>query len=113
MHPAGRRIHVITIEQHDGSLDDANQPTYDNADDWDDVIVGLPVELLSVSGGETVRGQQMEANTTHLAIADYFSSEGVTELMRFTYESETYHITNVRDPKGTRRERFMQCRTKL
>lgn len=100
--PAGRLFQRIKIEQIDDptAVDAAGQPsrvwvTLPGAE-------SLPAEVVSVAGGEKLRGRQVAAETTVVATVRYRS--GIDATQRVVYESGTYGIVRAHDPYGDRRE---------
>ena len=103
---AGARRRVITVEQHDGTLT-GGQPSYATAGDWDSVkaMLNVPVNYMGVTGGEVVRGLQMEANTTGLIrILSTPRTRSIKPRMRFVMDSRTLNIVSITDREGEQRE---------
>ena len=100
----GYRNHVATFQQHDASQDSHGQPSYPTGGDWDTVVTDWPCELITTSGGESLRGRQVTETTTHVFYGEYFGAEGVTADMRMIVGGDTYAINTAYDPNGDRRE---------
>lgn len=109
-HAIGMRRWTATFQQHDGRYDSHGQPTYGTAGDWDTFLSAWPCELMTVSGGETIRGRQVTATTTHVFYGEYFGAEGVTAQMRMIVDGQTYAIQSAYDPAGDRREMRIEAR---
>ncbi len=95
------RRHWLTFQQHDGTVTNG-VPTYHVDGDWDTVsnVGTVAVEKKGVTGGEVVRGIQMDATTTHLLIGDYWSLKNVTPNMRATGCGDTFNVIRAYDPDG-------------
>ena len=102
---AGDLYQRITIKSATESVDAAGQTIYT----WDTtVIANLPVMVERVTGGESLRGRQVSAETQLVFTARYRSD--VTAEMQVTYESGTYGIVRVGDPYGDKGEMRIECR---
>lgn len=104
----GKRRHMATFQQHDGTTDAHGHPTYFTEADWDNVLQ-WPCEVTTAHGGEVLRGRQVTAETTHVLFGEYFSAEGVTAAMRCKIPSDdgtmvTYDVVSAYDPDGLSRE---------
>lgn len=113
---AGNRSYVADVLMHNGRMDN-NQPTLERDEDWEAVIPNLPVSYKGVSGGETVRGRQMEANTTGLMEAAWSPAvAAVTPRMRLRgcglLGGRKFEIVNALDLEGTRRVVTIQVEEK-
>ena len=109
----GRRIHQADFQLHNGNLDDSGTPTYTSEDDWQVVIAAWPCEVLNTSGGETLRGRQVTAETTHVLIGEYFGVEGVTTDMRIEVNGQTLAIVSVLDQDGDSYERRIEAKREV
>jgi head-tail adaptor len=109
----GARRWRATVQQHDGTVDDHGQPTYSVDSDWDSVLTGLPVELLSTTGGETIRGRQTTAESSHIGYCDYHAGSSVTAGMRLVIDSHRYNVVAVLDELGKRRELRLELRREI
>ena len=96
----GQRRHKATAWQHDGSQDDAGQPTYSNDTDWSPVVTNWPVELVAVRGGETLRGRQVAAETTHVVFGEYFGGNGILPEHRCVIDGVTFGVVSAMDIDG-------------
>lgn len=61
----------------------------------------------AVTGGETLRGRQVSAQTRTVFTVRYVS--GVTTKMSVSYEGRTLGILRSDDPYGDRRELRIEC----
>jgi len=101
---AGRlRRNRITIEQESSTQDELGQPV----PTWTTVAANLPAEILGVGGGETIRGQQVDAGITSVVTIRYRS--GLSPKMRIVHNSRNLNIAKVNDPDGFRRELLLHC----
>lgn len=92
----------ITIQEATLAADGAGQmvPT------WSTYQGNWPAEHRYVSGGETIRGRQLSAESSHLFIIREL--DGVTRQMRVLYDSTYYGIVNISEPRE--REVWLECR---
>ncbi len=97
------RRHRATFSQHDGTIT-RGQPTYKVDEDWDVVVGSLPIELLTVGGGEQLRGRQVLDKTTHIAFSEYHGARTITPEMRCVINGQTYNVVAVFDSDGLSRE---------
>lgn len=104
----GYRRHQATFVEHNGTTDENGQPTFGTESDWVPVVASWPVELVSVGGGETVRGPQVTAETTHVLYGEYFGGVGINAEQRCTVEINgallTYNVIAARDLRGISEE---------
>lgn len=100
----GNRRHSLDAKQHDGTTDSLGTPTYHVAGDWDTVTSGWPVEMLVVSGGETLRGRQVTAQTTHVFYGEYYGGKDIEADMKVVVENVEYDVVTAYDPWGDRQE---------
>ena len=101
---AGTLRNRVDIEEPTDGTDGNPEPTFSVMEGGLDV----PAEILYVSGGERVRGQQMEATATALVTIRWRS--GVTARHRFDVGGEKLNILRVYDPDNGRRVRLVcQC----
>jgi len=106
MIPAGTLRQRITLQEATHEQDAAGQPVAL----WGALAGGsnLPARVENVTGGETIRGRQVSAETTTLLTIRYLA--GVTPQMRVLYEGRTLGIVRASDPDGARRELRIECR---
>lgn len=103
-HRIGNRRHRADIYQHDGSVDGFGQPDKHEAGSWTEYIADWPCEIITASGGESIRGRQVSETTTHVFFGEYFGATGITSKMKIIVDSQTYAINSVYDPAGDSRE---------
>lgn len=109
---AGSRQYIVNVEAHNGKTDNG-QPTLERDGDWTTVIPQLPVSYKEVSGGETVRGRQMEANTTALIETVWSpATASITSGMRLRLNGRKLNVVNALDLDGTRRVVTIQVEEK-
>jgi SPP1 family predicted phage head-tail adaptor len=96
----GSRRHRATFSSYTEEQDYHGNPNYAAETFREDV----PVEMLSTSGGERIRGRQVTAETTHVMYSDYYNLEGVTAQMQALVGGVLYHVVSVLDMDGDRRE---------
>lgn len=101
---AGDRRNYVTIQERTTEQDAAGQPKKV----WHDLHRNVPAEVRLVAGGETFRGQQMQATTTHIVTLDFI--DGIKDAHRFVYGSEVLNITRAGDPDGMRRKLLCECK---
>lgn len=99
----GKLRHSVTLQTNTPTQDDNGQLN----ESWGNTQTGIAAEVLAVSGGESVRGRQVAATTTHLVTIHYRS--GVNPKQRFAWGSLILNITRAEDPDGTRRMLECQC----
>lgn len=100
---AGRLRHKIRIESPVNEQDEAGQV---KVKEW--ALVARPfAEVLGVGGGESLRGRQIEAQTTHLVTIHWRA--GILPTMRVVHEGRLLNIVRVDDPEGDRRMLVIQC----
>lgn len=105
---AGQRRYVADVQKHNGTVR-AGEQTFGTDPDWPTILPNLPVSFQDVGGGETVRGRQMEANTTGLVTAAWSPAvRAITPAMRLVIEGRKLEIVNVMDLDGKNREITMQ-----
>ena len=108
---AGRRRNRITLQQATEALDGAGQPIRT----WTTYLADYPVAIDQVTGGltggETLRGRQVSAETEIVFSGRWYA--GVTAQMRMSYDGRTLGIVRASDPYGDRRELRIECREAL
>lgn len=106
---AGARRRIISVEQHDGTVTNG-EPTYETDGDWDVVntLSSVPASYMGVSGGETIRGIQIEAGATGLfRILSTTRTRAIKPRMRIQMDSRKMNILSVIDKEGDQRELFI------
>jgi hypothetical protein len=106
---AGGMRWVAELQKHSGRLDNG-EPTYSVERDWQPVLRHLPVEWKEVSGGEVVRGRQMEANTTSLLRTHWSPETRAIEPKKYRLKigSRILNVVSAIDPTGSNREILIQ-----
>lgn len=84
--------------------------TGEPATTWSNLSHGtsVPCQVLSVSGGEKRRGQQIEANVTTLVTMRFRSDLDAT--MRLKYGDRYLNVVRAYDPDGSRVQTILQCK---
>lgn len=104
---AGKRTKRITVERHNGNLVNS-EPTYRHDADWEQVLVAWAA-YRDVTGGETVRGRQMEAHTSGLmTLPSTPRTRAISPKMRVRFGGRTLYVVNNLDADGMDRERVLQ-----
>ena len=110
----GARKYQATFSSHNGKQDTAGQYTYGVSDDWVPVVVGWPVEMVATGGGETLRGRQVTAQTTHVLFGEAFGGEGINAEHRCQIEvngvTQTFGVVSVLDMDGLDMERRVELK---
>ena len=68
----------------------------------------VPASIMAVTGGERIRGQQIEATATSLIELHFF--EEITTKMRVKFGDRLLNIVRAYDPDGGRCKTFLQCK---
>ena len=76
-------------------------------DSWANTQTGIAAEVKATAGGETTRGRQVAATTSHLVTIHYRT--GVTPKQRFVWNSMNLYISRAEDPDGTRQMLECEC----
>ena len=109
---AGMRRHVVTVEEHDGTSS-GGAPTWTTEADWDSLkaLFTVPAAYQGVSGGEFVRGFQVEAEATGLVrMASTPRTRRIKPKMRLRRNGRKLNILSVTDRDGEQRELWIQVR---
>lgn len=101
---AGDLNQRITLQQSSTSPDGAGQPI----PTWEDLVTGVPAQVMAVAGGETLRGRQVAADVSTLITIRFRS--GITSRMRVQHEGRTLGILRTVDPDGHRWMLELHCR---
>jgi SPP1 family predicted phage head-tail adaptor len=102
---AGRLVHLITIYQPTSAQSPDGQPV---ASKTPAVFAQVHAEFLEVAGGERVRGQTMQADTTALFTVHYLA--GVKPTMTIAHDGRTFQILSARDPAGRKISLVIQAK---
>jgi len=109
---AGARRTLIAVQEHDGTLI-AGQPSYNVSGDWDTVtsMATVPAKYRGVTGGEVIRGFQVEANATGLfSILSTTRTRAIKPRMRIVMDSRNMNVLSVVDREGEQRELWIQVK---
>lgn len=101
---AGYRNHIARFDEYAGDADIHGQPQYTDSTQWDTVLRQWPAELIPTTGGETIRGRQVTAQTTHVLFGSYHGAEMLTAEMRCVLEGKTYGVVRVSNEEGRQQE---------
>lgn len=101
----GKLYHAVTIQAPTNTRDADGQPI----PSWAAITDGtdVPAEVLQVSGGERIRGRQMEAEATVLVTIRYRAS--VTPQCRIVHGSRELYIVRIDENRGRREWLEIQC----
>lgn len=106
----GSRRHFADFYRQDGTKDAHGIPDYSDDATWTRVIHAWPCELITASGGERVRGRQVTAATTHVAIGEYYGAREADPDMRAEIGGRRFAIAAAYDPDGDNRETRVELR---
>ena len=101
---AGKRRHRASVIEHNGNQDDHGGYTFADPEDYQTIVTGYPVELITTGGDERVRGRQLIAETTHVMYGEYHGGKSITSEMKVKIEGVTYEVIAAYDPQGDKRE---------
>lgn len=105
--PAGQRRHRIDVQQHNGTVVEG-EPTYGREEDWDTLFSTL-ASYRGVSGGQVVRGLEMEALTTGLLeVPQSARTRQIRAQMRLLLGDRTLNVVSCLDPDGMGRDLLIQ-----
>lgn len=104
---AGKLRQVVRIERATLANDAAGQPVEVGPPKAIAGGAAVPAEVLAVSGGETVRGSQMEAGVTTLVTMQWRGD--VTTADRIIHDGRALNVVRAVDPDGRRRSLVCQC----
>ena len=96
--------HRIALQQPVKSVDDSRQQIVS----WENELTMQPARYTQVSGGETVRGRQIEAGVTALFTVNYRSEYAVEK--RVVFRGQAYGIVRVDQPDGIERFVDLHCK---
>lgn len=109
----GTRNHKATFFRHNGTTDVSGNPTYSVDADWEQLNQGWPCEMISGTAGETIRGRQVVAETTHLLYGDWAAVKFVEPTDRVQIGGVRFSITSVSDPGGDRMETRIEIKREV
>lgn len=96
--------HRITVKYRQTTQDDTGQPI----ESWVDRFEDEPASFQETSGGETIRGRQVEAGVTAVFGVNWRPGYEVTDLVVF--EGEEYGIVRIHKPEGIGRFLDLHCK---
>lgn len=106
--PRGLRLGAlrqrITVQSVVVSISDAG----DKTETWTDLYRNEPAEFAQVSGGESLRGRQVDASVNAVFTVHYRSRYAPEQ--RVVYNGVNYGIMFVRNVEGGRRYIELHCR---
>ena len=109
----GSRRYRADVQQHDATVDGHGSPTFTTAGDWDTVVTGWPCEILTTTGGETIRGRQVSATTTHVLYGQFAGGSSITPEMRLVVNGVNYSVVSAYDPDGMRRKIRVEAKRQI
>jgi SPP1 family predicted phage head-tail adaptor len=95
--------HRITVQSVVSTLDSSRQPVYTYTTRY----ANEPAAFKQVSGGERVRGRQIEAGVTAIFEVNYRSGYQVTD--RVLFQGTYYGIVRIDQPEGVNRFTVLYC----
>ena len=98
----GRLRQRVTLEQATTPSSGETNPTYAT------YLSNVPAEVIETTGGEYVRGRQVEAGIVAMVTIRY--RNGIYPTMRLRYGARYLNIVSCIDPTGYRSELLIQCR---
>lgn len=113
------RRHRATAKRHNGNVDGHGTPTYESSVDWTEVVTAWPCELLSVAGGEVLRGRQVAAETSHVLFGEFHGGKTITPDCKVeVYDPSsgnvlTYGVVACYDMDGDSREYRVELRREV
>lgn len=98
-----RRLRYRMNVYHETGDDGSEQPSYSL---W---MQNVPVDIQPVAGGETYRGRQLEATTTHLVSVRFIDGMLPTMKLVDAVSSAEYSIVRIENHDGREHMRDIQC----
>lgn len=95
--------HRITVQSVVSTLDSSRQPVYTYATRF----ANEPAAFRQVSGGEKIRGRQIEAGTNAIFEVNYRDGYMVTD--RVLFQGTYYGIVRIDYPEGVNRYAVLHC----
>lgn len=105
----GKRKWKVDIETSTETPDDHGQ----RIKSWVNHVASVPAEVLSVSGGEVIRGIQVDANANHLVKCQFIASVTTEMRVKWTPDGATDQYLNIvakTDKTGERMEMVLHCK---
>lgn len=107
---AGKRDYIVTVQEHNGTMSHG-EPTYERDEDWKTIITELPATYRGVTGGEVVRGRQMDPETSSVLEVLYTPrTKLINSRMRLLLGDRVLNIVSVLDVDGMKRELMIQTK---
>lgn len=100
-----RLRHRVTVEKEVRTKDAAGQEIVT----WATRYALQPAEYREVSGGETIRGRQVEAGVVAIFTVNYRDGYDTTD--RIVFDGETFGIVRIHKFGGIKRFLDIHCRT--
>lgn len=100
----GQMRERVTIQEATTEVSDGGRPVRS----WSNKYAGQPASWRQVSGGETIRGRQIEAGV--VAVFTIHARDGITPQMQLVHSGETYGIGSVHPVGG--RDRYLDIHCK-
>lgn len=97
--------HRITLQVVTEVVDSNGQTNHT----WATDLFGEPAQYIPTSGGESIRGKQIEAGINAVFIVRWRNGKYTPE-KRISYDSETYGIVHIKPVDGQRRYLWLECR---
>ena len=102
---AGSMRHRITVQSAESTIDSSRQKVITYETRWN----AEPAAFQQVSGGETIRGQQVEAGVVAMFRVNYRS--GYAETDRIVFDGQNYGIVRIEVPEGVKRFQWLHCKS--
>lgn len=96
--------HRITVQEASTTVDASRQKVVTYVDRF----TREPAAFTQVSGGETIRGRQIEAGVTALFKVNYRDGYAVTD--RVVFDGQNYGIVRLEIPQGVKRFMWLHCK---
>lgn len=100
----GLMRHRITVREATTAIDSARQKVVTYVDRF----TNEPAAFQQVSGGETIRGRQIEAGVTALFKVNYRGGYEVTD--QVVFDGQNYGIVRLEIPQGVKRFMWLHCK---
>lgn len=93
----------ITVQSHVATIGESGQRT----STWSDRLTNEPADHEDVTGGQMMRGRQIEEGVTSVFTVHY--RDGYSPKQRVIYDGETYGIVRVHRVDGRKRYLELHC----
>lgn len=101
----GQMRHRITLQVATESVDTNGQVNRT----WATDLFNEPAQWIPTSGGETIRGKQIEAGINAIFIVR-FRDDKYTPMKRISFDEKTFGIVHVKQIDGQRRYIQLECK---